>query len=76
MDDFLGNEVSEESLEEQDSGVWLAVGDLMSGLLMFFALLFIAVSAQLVEYDNIIKKFLQLSLTPPRKSRGLGIVLN
>ncbi len=56
MTGFFDYETEEELLEEEDSGVWLSVGDLMSGLLMFFALLFIAVSAQLVEYDNIIKK--------------------
>ncbi|MGI0482596.1 OmpA/MotB family protein [Geminocystis sp. CENA526] len=55
MSDFLEYETEEELIEEQDSGVWLSVGDLMSGLLMFFALLFIAVSAQLVRYEEIIK---------------------
>lgn len=54
MSDFLEYETEEELSEEQDSGVWLSVGDLMSGLLMFFALLFIAVSAQLVRYEEII----------------------
>jgi len=55
MSNFLEYEAEEELIEEQDSGVWLSVGDLMSGLLMFFALLFIAVSAQLVRYEEIIK---------------------
>ncbi len=36
-----------EDLEEQDSGVWLSIGDLMSGLLMIFALLFVTVQVQL-----------------------------
>ncbi|HIK36562.1 MAG: OmpA family protein [Geminocystis sp.] len=45
----------EETPEAEDSGIWLSVGDLMSGLLMFFALLFIAVSAQLVRYEEVIK---------------------
>jgi outer membrane protein OmpA-like peptidoglycan-associated protein len=34
-------------LEELDSGVWLSIGDLMSGLLMFFALLFVTTQLQL-----------------------------
>ncbi|MFN9175105.1 MAG: flagellar motor protein MotB [Synechocystis sp.] len=72
MDNFLGNDISEESLEEQDAGVWLSVGDLMSGLLMFFALLFIAVSAQLVEYDNIIKKIPTAIIDATKKIPGLG----
>ncbi|MBD2393464.1 OmpA family protein [Cyanobacterium aponinum FACHB-4101] len=55
MSNFLEYETEEEFIEEQDSGVWLSVGDLMSGLLMFFALLFIAVSAQLVRYEEVIK---------------------
>jgi len=55
MSNFLEYEAEEKLIEEQDSGVWLSVGDLMSGLLMFFALLFIAVSAQLVRYEEIIK---------------------
>lgn len=55
MSNFLEYETEEELIEEQDSGVWLSVGDLMSGLLMFFALLFIAVSAQLVRYEEVIK---------------------
>lgn len=55
MSSFFEYETQEELLEEQDSGVWLSVGDLMSGLLMFFALLFIAVSAQLVKYEEVIK---------------------
>lgn len=55
MSNFLEYEAEEELIEEQDSGVWLSAGDLMSGLLMFFALLFIAVSAQLVRYEEIIK---------------------
>lgn len=47
MSDFLEYENESEILEEQDSGVWLSIGDLMSGLLMFFALLFITVQVQL-----------------------------
>ena len=43
-------------LEEDDSGIWLSISDLMSGLLMFFALLFIVVQVQLHEYQEIYKK--------------------
>lgn len=42
-------EIEAEVLEEQDSGIWLSIGDLMSGLLMFFALLFITVQVQLQQ---------------------------
>ena len=33
----------------EDGGIWLSIGDLMSGLLMFFALLFVTVQLQLQE---------------------------
>lgn len=35
--------------EEDNSGIWLSISDLMSGLLMFFALLFIVVQVQLQQ---------------------------
>ncbi|MEO0133072.1 MAG: hypothetical protein ABIK73_09145 [candidate division WOR-3 bacterium] len=47
MSDFSDSELEGEVLEELDSGVWLSIGDLMSGLLMFFALLFVTVMVQL-----------------------------
>lgn len=37
---------------EDTSGVWLSIGDLMSGLMFFFALLFIAVLAQLHDQQE------------------------
>lgn len=72
MSNFLEYETEKELLEEQDSGVWLSVGDLMSGLLMFFALLFIAVSAQLVEYQNIIKKIPLAIIEASKNIPGVG----
>ncbi|WPF89503.1 OmpA family protein [Cyanobacterium aponinum AL20118] len=72
MSNFLEYETEEELIEEQDSGVWLSVGDLMSGLLMFFALLFIAVSAQLVEYNNIIKKIPLAIIEATKNIKGVG----
>ena len=47
MSDFSDFEMEGEVLEELDSGVWLSIGDLMSGLLMFFALLFVTTQLQL-----------------------------
>ena len=43
-------------LEEDNAGIWLSISDLMSGLLMFFALLFIVVQVQLQEYQELYKK--------------------
>ena len=36
-------------IEEDNAGIWLSISDLMSGLLMFFALLFIVVQVQLQQ---------------------------
>jgi outer membrane protein OmpA-like peptidoglycan-associated protein len=56
MSDFYDFEMDGEILEEQDSGIWLSIGDLMSGLLMFFALLFITVMVQLKQYQEAFDK--------------------
>lgn len=45
MDSFEQFE-SDTEIEEDNSAVWLSISDLMSGLLMFFALLFIVVQVQ------------------------------
>ncbi|HLP87597.1 MAG TPA: OmpA family protein [Nostocaceae cyanobacterium] len=54
MFDFIKNNevVDQENAEEDDSSVYLSIGDLMSGLLMFFALLFITTLLQLAEKDT------------------------
>ncbi|CAD0225566.1 OmpA/MotB domain protein [Planktothrix agardhii CCAP 1459/11A] len=56
MSDLSELELETELQEEQDSGVYLSIGDLMSGLLMFFALLFITVMVQLNKTQDIIKR--------------------
>ena len=43
--------------EDQESGVWLSISDLMSGLLLFFALLFIATQVQLQKKIEELKKY-------------------
>lgn len=52
--------------EEQDAGTWLSISDLMSGLLMFFALLFIVTQAQLlvkkIELDKAIERARRLEI--------------
>jgi len=59
MSDFPDYETDIEVLEEQDSGVWLSIGDLMSSLLMFFALLFITVQVQLFEKQAELRRYQQ-----------------
>ncbi|MEB3828081.1 OmpA/MotB family protein [Phormidium sp. CCY1219] len=56
MSDFSDFELADEVLEEHDAGIWLSIGDLMSGLLMFFALLFITVMVQLKQYQEAFDK--------------------
>jgi outer membrane protein OmpA-like peptidoglycan-associated protein len=51
MDDFITSEMDAEITEDDDSSIYLSIGDLMSGLLMFFALLFITALLQLAEKD-------------------------
>jgi outer membrane protein OmpA-like peptidoglycan-associated protein len=52
MDDFIRSEIEPEIAEDDDSSTYLSIGDLMSGLLMFFALLFITALLQLAERDT------------------------
>ena len=47
MNDFEATEL--ENIETAETGIWLSLGDLMSGLLMLFALLFITVQLQLQQ---------------------------
>lgn len=41
-----------EDSEDSSAGIWLSIGDLMSGLMFFFALLFIVVLAQLQDQQE------------------------
>lgn len=50
MRNLYTSEIESEIEEAEDSSVLLSIGDLMSGLLMFFALLFITVQIQLNEH--------------------------
>lgn len=51
MFDFNGSQ-QEPEIEEEESSVLLSIGDLMSGLLMIFAILFITVLVQLKEREQ------------------------
>jgi outer membrane protein OmpA-like peptidoglycan-associated protein len=54
MSNFPDYEVDTEVLDEQDSGVYLSISDLMSSVLMIFVLLFITVQVQLQRYQQAI----------------------
>ncbi|AFZ43910.1 OmpA/MotB domain protein [Halothece sp. PCC 7418] len=49
-------DLEDDDEQNQESGVWLSISDLMSGLLLFFALLFIATQIQLQKYQELIDK--------------------
>ncbi|MFW6316288.1 MAG: OmpA family protein [Cyanobacteriota bacterium] len=58
LDKFNSNsELDLEDEEDQESGVWLSISDLMSGLLLFFALLFIATQIQLQKKIEELRKY-------------------
>jgi len=46
-----------EDEQEQESGIWLSISDLMSGLLLFFALLFITTQVQLQNKIKELEKY-------------------
>jgi outer membrane protein OmpA-like peptidoglycan-associated protein len=74
MSDLFDYETDDEMLEEQDSGVWLSVGDLMSSLVMIFALLFITVLVQLNEYKRAFEELpLRILNAMEGKIQGGGI---
>lgn len=56
MNDLFESEINDEIIEEQDTGIWLSIGDLMSGLLMFFALLFVTAMVQVRETQEELQK--------------------
>ena len=51
MDDFIRGEINAEIIEDDDSSIYLSIADMMSSLLMFFALLFITTLLQLAQKD-------------------------
>lgn len=51
------SELDLEEEQDQESGVWLSISDLMSGLLLFFALLFIATQIQLQNKIEELRKY-------------------
>jgi outer membrane protein OmpA-like peptidoglycan-associated protein len=58
LDNFNSNsELDLEDEQDQESGVWLSISDLMSGLLLFFALLFIATQIQLQKKIEELRKY-------------------
>lgn len=75
MDDFIISEIDAEITEDDDSSIYLSIGDLMSGLLMFFALLFITALLQLAEKD-VPKRVVIGSVVGQMKSNNINVKVN
>jgi outer membrane protein OmpA-like peptidoglycan-associated protein len=76
MDDFINNEFADtEIAEDDDSSIYLSIGDLMSGLLMFFALLFITALLQLAERDAP-KRVVIGNVVGEMKSKNINVKVN
>ncbi|WP_414564689.1 MULTISPECIES: flagellar motor protein MotB [unclassified Anabaena] len=75
MDDFTINESDVEIIEDDDSNIYLSIGDLMSGLLMFFALLFITALLQLAEKD-VPKRLVIGNVVGEMKSNNINVKVN
>jgi outer membrane protein OmpA-like peptidoglycan-associated protein len=75
MDDFTISEIDAEVTEDDDSSIYLSIGDLMSGLLMFFALLFITALLQLAEKD-VPKRVVIGNVVGQMKSNNINVKVN
>lgn len=75
MDDFFRSESEPENIEDDDSSIYLSIGDLMSGLLMFFALLFITALLQLAQKDAP-KRVVIGNVVGQMKSNNINVKVN
>lgn len=70
-DEFIDREI----IEDDDSSIYLSIGDLMSGLLMFFALLFITALLQLAQKD-VPKRLIIGNVVGEMKSNNINVKVN
>jgi hypothetical protein len=76
MNDFAkGDFLESEIAEDDDSSIYLSIGDLMSGLLMFFMLLFITALLQLAEKDAP-KRVVIGNVVGQMKSNNINVKVN
>ncbi|WP_230966379.1 OmpA family protein [Nostoc sp. NZL] len=75
MDDFIRGENDADIIEDDDSSIYLSIGDLMSGLLMFFALLFITALLQLAQKD-VPKRVVIGNVVGQMKSNNINVKVN
>ncbi|MEH1936737.1 MAG: OmpA family protein [Nostoc sp.] len=75
MDDFIRGENDAEIIEDDDSSIYLSIADLMSSLLMFFALLFISALLQLAQKD-VPKRVVIGNVVGQMKSNNINVKVN
>ncbi|MHC5823560.1 MAG: OmpA/MotB family protein, partial [Nostoc sp.] len=75
MDNFIRSEVDAEIIEDDDSSIYLSIADLMSSLLMFFALLFITALLQLAQKD-VPKRGVISNVLGQMKSNNINVKVN
>ncbi|OKH32429.1 chemotaxis protein MotB [Calothrix sp. HK-06] len=75
MTDLTTSGLDIDTSEEDDSSVYLSIGDLMSGLLMFFALLFITALLQLAERDEP-KRIVIGNVVEAMQSKNIDVKVN
>jgi outer membrane protein OmpA-like peptidoglycan-associated protein len=68
-------EIETENAEDEDASIYLSIGDLMSGVLMFFALLFITALLQLAEKDTP-KRMVIGNVVGEMKSNNINVKVN
>ncbi|MBD6615708.1 OmpA family protein [Komarekiella sp. 'clone 1'] len=76
MADFISDEfVDTDIADDDDSSIYLSIGDLMSGLLMFFALLFITALLQLAQKD-VPKRVVIGNVVGQMKTNNINVKVN
>ncbi len=75
MDDFIRGEINAEIVEDDDSSIYLSIADMMSSLLMFFALLFITTLLQLAQKDAP-KRVVIGNVVGQMKSNNINVKVN
>ncbi|MHC5734623.1 OmpA family protein [Nostoc sp.] len=75
MDDFIRGEINADIVEDDDSSIYLSIADMMSSLLMFFALLFITTLLQLAQKDAP-KRVVIGNVVGQMKSNNINVKVN
>ncbi len=75
MNDFIRGEIDAEIIEDDDSSIYLSIADMMSSLLMFFALLFITTLLQLAQKDAP-KRVVIGNVVGQMKSNNINVKVN